>query len=486
MAHQFMPEPEPDRPQSRPYFPNPLDEFAKADATPPDFESDLVELTARFSSPEGGHLSAELSSDLALEVVLNEIVEKACLVTGATGATIILQRDGEWVCRARYGRSAPELGDRLRGEASLTAQCIQTGLVQNCADTAIDSRVDAEACQSLGISSVTAIPLFLAKTLVGVFTVFSRYPSAFGEHEQRTLQAFSRSVVGSLARAWRPSTVLRESAPTEVAPEPSPKQARINENVSEENDARDLAQTESEDDAVIGVAELGSGKPRESPRESLLAGNRALNLAKWGLAASVFAFAVLLPVLAGRRLLAVRESSPRLQHLPSAAGTLSSAANIRETSTAQPASTSAHDRILPNGSPNLDPGHGATQGTESVTPEGGLTVYENGKTVFQMSASSAQQAYKLPPGAAQARLIRLVEPVYPQQARDQKVQGSVVLDVDAGQDGFVKEVKIVRGDPLLTEAAIAAVKQWRFKPLLVEGRPKEIQTEVVLNFSLPQ
>jgi hypothetical protein len=77
------------------------------------FETDLADLATRFSAQSGGGLSPELSADLALEIVLNEIVEQACLATGATGAAIVLEREGEMVCRASSGSTAPELGSRL-------------------------------------------------------------------------------------------------------------------------------------------------------------------------------------------------------------------------------------------------------------------------------------------------------------------------------------------------------------------------------------
>jgi hypothetical protein len=72
-------------------------------------ESDLGELAAKFAAHGGGRVSPELSADLALEIVLNEIVEQACLATGATGAAIVLERGGEWVCRASAGGNAPQL-----------------------------------------------------------------------------------------------------------------------------------------------------------------------------------------------------------------------------------------------------------------------------------------------------------------------------------------------------------------------------------------
>jgi protein TonB len=61
-----------------------------------------------------------------------------------------------------------------------------------------------------------------------------------------------------------------------------------------------------------------------------------------------------------------------------------------------------------------------------------------------------------------------------------------VLDVHIGQDGSVQEVTLLSGPALLAQAATQAVKQWRFKPRRVSGRPAEMQTRITLNFRLPQ
>src|SRR5260221_2379825 len=70
------------------------------------FEADFAALAARFSAQSGGGLSAELSADLALEIVLNEIVEHACLSIGANGAAISLHRDRALACRVSSGSTA--------------------------------------------------------------------------------------------------------------------------------------------------------------------------------------------------------------------------------------------------------------------------------------------------------------------------------------------------------------------------------------------
>ena len=82
-------------------------------------------------------------------------------------------------------------------------------------------------------------------------------------------------------------------------------------------------------------------------------------------------------------------------------------------------------------------------------------------------------------------LLRRVEPEYPEEARQQRIQGAVVLEVRIGRDGAIQQVKLVSGQPLLANAAIAAVKQWRFKPRTLKGQPVEMQTRVTLNFRMP-
>ncbi|MBZ5656723.1 MAG: TonB family protein [Acidobacteriia bacterium] len=87
--------------------------------------------------------------------------------------------------------------------------------------------------------------------------------------------------------------------------------------------------------------------------------------------------------------------------------------------------------------------------------------------------------------AARAILVHSVDPVYPPQAAAQKLQGPVVLQATIGRDGSVEDLKIVRGYFVLGRAAIAAVKQWRFQPYILNGRPAETQTVLTINFNRP-
>jgi protein TonB len=85
---------------------------------------------------------------------------------------------------------------------------------------------------------------------------------------------------------------------------------------------------------------------------------------------------------------------------------------------------------------------------------------------------------------SQALLIRKVEPEYPQEAREKRIEGTVVLQVQISEAGDVKEARLISGHPLLAPAAIEAVKQWKYKPYLLNGEPVEVDTQVQVNFTL--
>jgi protein TonB len=87
--------------------------------------------------------------------------------------------------------------------------------------------------------------------------------------------------------------------------------------------------------------------------------------------------------------------------------------------------------------------------------------------------------------AARAMLVHSVDPVYPPEAVAQKLHGPVVLQAMIGRDGSVEDLKMVRGYFVLGRAAIAAVKQWRFQPYMLNGHPAETQTVLTVNFSRP-
>ncbi len=82
------------------------------------------------------------------------------------------------------------------------------------------------------------------------------------------------------------------------------------------------------------------------------------------------------------------------------------------------------------------------------------------------------------------RLVKRVEPDYPEIARISRVEGVVVLEATTDVSGRVKDVKVLRSIPLLDQAALDAVRQWIYEPMVVNGRPREVAFTVTLNFQL--
>jgi TonB family protein len=93
---------------------------------------------------------------------------------------------------------------------------------------------------------------------------------------------------------------------------------------------------------------------------------------------------------------------------------------------------------------------------------------------------------RLSPGVMQGLLVSKVQPEYPADARDQRIQGAVVLMVKIDKEGTVANIQLVSGDPQLAPAAIEAVKQWKYKPYLLNGMPIEVETQVTVNFTLAE
>jgi periplasmic protein TonB len=75
-------------------------------------------------------------------------------------------------------------------------------------------------------------------------------------------------------------------------------------------------------------------------------------------------------------------------------------------------------------------------------------------------------------------------PVYPQEARENGIQGTVVLHAIVGKDGHIEKLDVVSGPKELRQAAIDAVNQWTYKPNLLNGEPSEVDTTVIINFNL--
>jgi len=87
---------------------------------------------------------------------------------------------------------------------------------------------------------------------------------------------------------------------------------------------------------------------------------------------------------------------------------------------------------------------------------------------------------------AEANLIHRVQPVYPPLAKSARVQGTVEFNAVINKEGRIEKLQLVRGHPLLVNAAKEAVEQWRYKPTMLNGQPVDVVTDIIVNFTLSQ
>jgi TonB family protein len=98
--------------------------------------------------------------------------------------------------------------------------------------------------------------------------------------------------------------------------------------------------------------------------------------------------------------------------------------------------------------------------------------------------ASKPMTLRVSQGVAQGNMRHKVAPEYPYEAKLRGIQGDVILAITITTTGDVANLHVISGDPLLTEAAIDAVKQWKYKPYLLKGQPVEVATTVKISFRM--
>jgi TonB family protein len=443
---------QPKSPDGTPQDPKPEDcataFFASGDL------KNVTQVAERLAAHGGGVLSGEL----ALDLVLNSLVEQARDRSAATGAAIALIRNGELVCRATTGDNSPELGMRVDIGSSLVGDCLRSGQLQQCRDTETDARVNPEACRRLGVRSMLMAPLVDAGAVFGVLQVFSTRPNAFGEREIRAVDTLIPRIAESKREAEAGIAIAPPPAEPDSTKEPMPEQVKAG------GDQRDPLEPD-----IIRPEEGQSSKENEI----------------WSaiLVVLVIAAAVLLGLVVGWRGAVKEGASGSLSNpvTPAATGARSAESGPSEAETGPAATPEAP-------APASAPAAKASAPASSPPPPtGGLIVTENGKVIYRTPPSvSADAPHTSRAGARPGTwIVHRVEPEYPPEARAQNLQGAVVLDIQIHGDGTVGDVNIASGHPILAKAAVGAVKQWRYQPNFVDGRAVESQARVTIRFTLP-
>jgi TonB family protein len=114
----------------------------------------------------------------------------------------------------------------------------------------------------------------------------------------------------------------------------------------------------------------------------------------------------------------------------------------------------------------------------------GITSLRTNVVALPLPTTPATTSIPVNAEVSQGLLVKQVPPIYPPLARQARIQGTVVLQAIIDKDGSVKNLQLVSGHPLLVNAAIDAVKQWQYKPYVLDGAAVEVQTTINVNFSL--
>jgi TonB family protein len=135
-----------------------------------------------------------------------------------------------------------------------------------------------------------------------------------------------------------------------------------------------------------------------------------------------------------------------------------------------------------NGSQNIRRTNPEAIGVVGDVPGGVPRADSNTATASPIPALGTPQRVRVSSGVEQGLLVTKVNPDYPPDAKQQHIQGLVVMKVIIGKDGNVESAELISGHPLLAPAALDAVKQWKFKPYLLNGNPIEAESQIQVNF----
>jgi TonB family protein len=408
--------------------------------------------------------------------ILGAIAVAAHSLTGATGAAVAMPRDGAVVCLGRSGESAPELGARLKVDSGISGECLRTGVIMRCDDASRDLHVDAEVCRLLGLQSIAVVPLRGQHGRVGVLEAFSTESYAFTEDKMEILGRLA----GLAEAAWARSMVA-EGSPVEYEEtvvaankEGSTVEAPVLEVSALETSVLEVPVEER----PVAVATV----PLAEVRELLASAQEFRFPAK--LSYLIFGAVALLAIVlltvygwkAWYRLSVASTATPSR----SAAGPLTSTTehqNVATGPSSQPRGSTTAVKI-PNGvvrqprrwargshgekggksSSSISTSEEIPQPVASNTDPAALSqALATTPTLPQLSVPISQ-------GITGGVLVHKVQPIYPPEARRMHVQGSVVIDAKITVKGQVEELKLVSGDSLLAQAAMDAVRRWRYTP----------------------
>jgi TonB family protein len=452
----------------------------------------------------------------------------------------------EIICRARSGSAAPDVGAALRIEGTFTGLCIQSGKELRCDDAETDTRVDTAAIRALGIRSMVVTPIREESKVVGVLACFAPTAHAFTITHVAVLKTMADqiSILLQKERRARDEGVHADAPlgpkPVASAPAPLPPAVVIKPassgTATAASPARVAAVAKAEPIRTEVAAPVPFPKREEKQKPEIKANfgtfdSVAAEEKKSSANSKMIIGAVAVLVVAGASttfLLKSRTPSTAVPVQHAQENNTSSSPAPVQTATALPATSSTQPFNTPTQpasnaaakNVNLVESHRSEHTASSAekpapTPEktekpGPATVaISSGPSRLTASASAPQNVEISPtlsmstptaslsalarpvssgaPTVAQSelepmRVLKTIPPAYPSIARVRRLSGTVVVQVTVGKDGKVHNPQFISGQPVFRDAAFDAVKQWQFKPAMLNGQPIDQTTQIKMDF----
>lgn len=394
-----------------------------------------------------------------IDVILGAIAIAAQAVTDARGAALGMRRDGAVVCVGRSGENAPALGARLSSESGISGECLRSGRALRCDDTETDTRVDAEVCRHLGLRSIAAVPVRSRLETVGILEVFSTSERAFTEGDLAWL-----GNLAELADAATTQTAAVPEATSSPAPDPWPTRA-----LTEPPEQRRVSWR------TIGIAGT-------AVLVVLLASASWKIWRETGKPAPVAQTAR--PVAQDAPLETALGSSHLPKSTPERIVPVSGERGAVKERVVPASKNESDDVVVRRVLRPQSPPPPAVNDT-SPAPEVAVVSDAGIPDLGTSSATIPKLEFRVSEGVTPLVLEQKIMPRYPQAAKAIGLEGAVMLQAQISESGQVEHLKVLRGHPLLANAAVDAVRRWRYRPASLNGKPVRMETNLTVTFKLP-
>jgi protein TonB len=435
---------------------------------------------------------------------------------GAEGLAIALHEGSEMVCRASSG-AAPAVGVRLGPDSRLSAECLRKRAVVRCQDAEFDRRFDDALRHRLGFGSAVVVPILDGKEPKGVLAAMYGAPYGFDHRVVARLERIAELIAEHCRYSEatlpepQPQPVSESQFKDEGGQEPEPpltqESARpvrtpLPSNVCDACGHVNLLSTlvcEKCDIplpaalAACGPIAAESPRPVEPDREIVRPRRVPIPqpVARRRMARISRVAAVV--VLTGAACLGFLQFRHRL-FPPKAAPVQPLAAPTTESPSAPDLNTAPAVQVA-EGEPQAPPAD-VSPAAAKVRPQSRASAHKPPAQDRRKKAAE-QAANHLPDartislttpadtsagGITGGEVLHRVLPEYPEPAMALRVRGTVVLKAVVTRQGTVDRISVISGDPHLAEAAVNAVKQWRYQPYLLNGVPIERDTTITINF----